>query len=407
MPTTNDASGAETAVLLAGTEGAVAWTDSGGADSSPGEADFRRSPGTSASQSARRAGPRGGTLVATGRCIVAPQSIVAWHVLSGEEAASRLGSGAAGLSDAAAAERLQRVGPNRVERMKPTPALRILRNQLASIVVWLLAAAVVVSLALGDVAEAAAIGAVLVLNTGLGFTIDLRARRAMDALLRLDVARCAVVRAGSVRVIDAHALVPGDVIDVARGQSVPADARLSTTHDLRVMEAALTGESLPVAKHASACLDAGTPLAERTTMIYKGTTIAAGAARAVVTATGAQTELGRIGALVAGITEGPTPLERRLDELGRRLVWLVLVMAAASAALNLLHGAQWSLVLQMGIALAVAAVPEALPAVATIARDRPAADGGAPCARAPAGGSRGTRVGHGGVQRQDAHPHVW
>jgi Ca2+-transporting ATPase len=297
----------------------------------------------------------------------APTSTAAWHTLGGEEAATRLGSCAAGLSEAEAAHRLQRIGPNRVERTKPTPALRLLWNQLASIVVWLLAAAVMVSLALGDVAEAAAIGAVLILNTGLGFTIDLRARRAMDALMRLDVARCAVLRDGIVSIIDAHALVPGDVIDVGRGQSVPADARLLTTHDLRVMEAALTGESLPVSKRASAVLDVGTPLAERVSMIYKGTTIVAGAARAVVSATGGQTELGRIGALVAGIHEGPTPLERRLDELGRRLVWLVLVMAAASAALNLLHGAPWFLVLKMGIALAVAAVPEALPAVATIA----------------------------------------
>ena len=296
-----------------------------------------------------------------------PSSEIAWHILDGAAAAARLGSGPDGLSDAEAAARLARVGPNRVDRVEPTPALRVLRDQLTSIVVWLLAAAVVVSIALGDVAEALAIGVVLLLNTLLGFTMDLRARRAMDALLRLDDARCAVVRAGTPAFIDAWLLVPGDVVDVRRGQNVPADARLLTTHDLRVVEAALTGESLPVSKDAAATLDAATPLAERITMIYKGTTIAAGAARAVVVATGRETELGRIGALVAGIHEGQTPLERRLDELGTRLVWLVLVMAFVSAALHLAHGAPWTLVLEMGLALAVAAVPEALPAVATIA----------------------------------------
>jgi P-type Ca2+ transporter type 2C len=293
--------------------------------------------------------------------------VVAWHIVSPSEALSQLGSNPEGLSQDEAAQRLARVGLNRLAPAAPTSAGQIFRAQLRSIVVWLLIAAMVLSLTLGDLPEAAAIGAVLVLNTTLGFTIDLRARRAMDALLGLDVSKCSVIRGGVTAIVEAEGLVPGDVIEVGRGQSVPADARLLTTHDLRVSEAALTGESLPVSKHATTALDGGTPLAERVTMIYKGTTIMAGRARAVIAATGDRTELGRIGTLVAGIAEAQTPLERRLDELGRRLVWLVLAMAAAASGLNLLHGAPLRLVLEMGIALAVAAVPEALPAVATIA----------------------------------------
>ncbi len=293
--------------------------------------------------------------------------VVAWHTLTPYEALSRLDSSAEGLTQDVAAERLACGGPNRLAPASPVSASQILRAQLRSIVVWLLIAATAISLAIGDLAEATAIGAVLVLNTALGFTIDLRARRAMHALLGLDVSRCAVVRDGVTAIVDAQMLVPGDVIEVGRGQSVPADARVLTTHDLRVSEAALTGESMPVSKHATVVLDPGVPLADRVTMIYKGTTVIAGTGRAVVAATGDRTELGRISTLVAAIPEAPTPLERRLDELGRRLVWLVLAMTAAASGLNLLHGQPLPLVLEMGIALAVAAVPEALPAVATIA----------------------------------------
>ncbi len=148
---------------------------------------------------------------------------------------------------------------------------------------------------------------------------------------------------------------------------MPADARLIETTDFRTDEAALTGESLPVSKRADELLEEGTPLADRTNMVYKGTTASAGTAIAVVTETGASTEIGRIGTLVSSIEQGRTPLERRLDELGSRLVWLALGVAALVAALGAWQGAPLGLVVEMGIALAVAAVPEALPAVATIA----------------------------------------
>jgi Ca2+-transporting ATPase len=246
-------------------------------------------------------------------------------------------------------------------------ALAILRDQLTSVVVFLLVAAAIISLLLGDRLEAAAIMAVLVINTLIGFFTEWRARRAMEALRELDTPRASVVRHGHLRVIDAQALVPGDIIELSAGHQVPADARVIHESDLRTTEAALTGESLPVSKTGDIALDPTTPLAERRNMVFKGTTVAAGTARAVVISTGAQTEVGRIGTLVGSVREERTPLERRLDALGRRLVWLALGVAALVAILGAVQGAPLALVIETGIALAVAAVPEALPAVATIA----------------------------------------
>ena len=290
-----------------------------------------------------------------------------WHAEASGDVLRHLDSTAGGLSEDESARRLAAVGLNRVSRTRPLTAIRILARQLASIVVFLLGTAALVALALGDQIEAAAIAVVLVLNTAIGFVTELRARRAMDALLRLQVSQATVVRAGQARVIDASTLVPGDVFELGAGQAVPADGRLVSAVEFRTMEAALTGESLPVSKQSAAILAADTPLADRINMVYTGTSVTLGIGRAVVTSTGGATELGRIGALVASLPDERTPLERRLDLLGRRLVWLTLGIAALVAGLEALHGAPLGVVVETGIALAVAAVPEALPAVVTIA----------------------------------------
>jgi Ca2+-transporting ATPase len=289
-----------------------------------------------------------------------------WHAVAPAEALQLLGSDPRGLSAAEAARRLARDGPNAFRASRPVPAWKILLAQLRSVVTALLVGAAAVAFASGDRLDAGAIGAVLVLNVLLGFFTELRAHRAMEALLGLEVARARVVREGSPHEVDARELVLGDVIELEAGQQVPADARLLEVAELRVAEAPLTGESAPVHKSAHARLPPDVPLADRITMLYKATTVVAGAGRAVTVATGMATEVGRIGTLAGSVVDEPTPLERRLDALGRRLVVLALVVALAVVVLGFLRGLDLASLVPMGIALAVAAVPEGLPAVATI-----------------------------------------
>lgn len=289
------------------------------------------------------------------------------HAVEGRRVVEALGTTVDGLAGAEAARRLEAHGPNRLPPPRPASAWRVLVDQLRSVVVVLLLAAAGVSLLLGDLIETAAIAVVLLVNTTIGFVTELRAHRAMEALSRVDTARAPVLRDGALVRVPSDQLVVGDVLELGAGQTVPADARLLTATDCRVEEAALTGESLPVSKQADEVLPDQTPLADRRNMVYRSTTVMAGTGRAVVTATGTRTEIGRVGQLVSSLGEERTPLEQRLDVLGRRLVWMALGVAALVTAIGLLRGEPLGLVIEMGIALAVAAVPEALPAVATIA----------------------------------------
>ena len=290
----------------------------------------------------------------------------AWHAETPGSVVERLESAADGLTSAEASRRLSRYGPNRLPRTPPVPWWRILLRQLTSVVVGLLALATVVALVMGEVVEAVAIGVVLLLNTVLGFVVELRARRSMEALLRYEPLRTTVLRDGAAAQIGAPGLVPGDVLVLRAGDAVPADARLLDASDLRAVEGALTGESMPVQKSAGP-VPRDTTLAERASMVYAGTSLATGSGHAIVVGTGADTELGRIGLMLGEIEDERTPLERRLDFLGRRLVWITLVVAAVVTALGWLRGESLALMVETGIALAIAAVPEGLPAVATIA----------------------------------------
>lgn len=291
--------------------------------------------------------------------------MAAWHTLPKETALDQLDTSVEGLSSQEAARRLARHGPNALDLTPPTPWWRVLADQVKSLVVGLLVVAAAVAALLGDLLESAAIGAVLLLNVGLGFVIEWRARQAMEALRRLQVHEALVLRDGEPRRLDARELVPGDVLVLEAGAAVPADARVLEAHELQVVEAPLTGESMPVLK-TPAAVDEDTPLAERASMVFKGTLVATGEARAVVTATGRETEIGQVSELVAITESEETPLERRLDVLGRRLVWLTLGIAAVVIGLGLARGLDpWRMV-ETGIALAIAAVPEGLPVVATI-----------------------------------------
>ncbi|MGE3277277.1 MAG: cation-translocating P-type ATPase [Vicinamibacterales bacterium] len=291
---------------------------------------------------------------------------VAWYARPSDEVLRDLGSRPGGLTTGEAADRLGRSGPNVLPVTPPEPAWRILVAQFQGIVIYLLVAAAIVSAATGDPLDAAAIGVVLLLNAGIGFATELRARRAIEALSQLEPKRAVVLRDGQRHEIQARNLVPGDVVVVEAGGAVPADARVLVAHGLRVNESALTGESAPVSKDSAAVADDAV-LADRRSMLFSGTMVADGTGRAVVTATGSGTELGRIGGLVGRLAEGATPLERRLDALGSGLVWIALAVAALVVVIGALHGTPVGEMIETGLALAVAAVPEGLPAVATIA----------------------------------------
>jgi Ca2+-transporting ATPase len=290
-----------------------------------------------------------------------------WQALPARDALTRLESSPRGLSPAEAEARLRRYGPNHFQRTPPVPAWRVLLDQFRSVLVLLLAAAAAAALLTGDRLDAIAIGAVLALNVAIGFVVELRARRAMEALVALEVTRAHVVRDGVLEEVDARLLVPGDIIELEAGQLVPADARLIESAELRTMEAALTGEPAPVDKDADAPVASDAVLAERATMVYKATAVVAGHGRAVVTDTGMATEVGRIGALAGSVTEGETPLERRLAQLGRRLAAVALVVAALVGVVSYAQGMPLGALLETALALAVAAVPEGLPVVGTIA----------------------------------------
>jgi Ca2+-transporting ATPase len=270
-----------------------------------------------------------------------------------------------GLSAAEAAKRQEQYGANSIQAVRPRATWRLLLDQFASLVVALLAVAAIVAFATGDFLDGSAILVVLLLNALVGFATEWQAGRALDALRKQAVTTARVRREGNDVTLAAEDLVPGDILILNAGDRIPADARIVTAASLRAEESALTGESTTVEK-APAPVAAEALLAERSSMLYLGTSLAAGHAVAVVTATGNQTELGRIGRLVAEAPEETTPLKRKLGEMERRLVYLVIVIGAIVTLAGWLRGDDLWIMIEVGISLAVAAIPEALPAVTTL-----------------------------------------
>ncbi|WP_102108052.1 cation-translocating P-type ATPase [Oceaniglobus roseus] len=289
------------------------------------------------------------------------------HALRAQDVAARLSvSPATGLSEAEALRRAARFGENRLRAQAPASLLSLLGHQLRSVIVWLLSAAALVSALTGEGAEAAAIAVVLLLNGAIGFATELRAARAMEALRHFAEVRTRVRRDGRDRMIDARALVPGDLVVLEGGDMVTADLRLVSASQLQSDESVLTGESLPRSKDAAPVARAA-PLGDRTGMLYKGTAVTRGSGTGIVTATGMESELGRISRLIDTAGAGATPLERRLDSLAQTFLWLTLLLAAGSVAAGILRGHDAADMLRTGVALAVAAIPEGLPVVATLA----------------------------------------
>ena len=272
-----------------------------------------------------------------------------------------------GLTAGEAARRLIDVGANRVGDAAERPLWRLVLDQFRSVVVLLLLGASVLAAGLGNALEALAILVALVLNAAIGFGTEWRARVSLARLRDLTVPHALVRRDGAIKRIRAAELVPGDLIVLEAGAQVPADARLVTATALRLDESALTGESAPVDKTADAVIVPHAPIAERSTMVYLGTSIVAGRGVALVTATGIVSELGHIGQLVGLAGERTTPLERQVELLGRRLMGVALAICAVVGLVGVVHGLPWALMLETAISLAIAAIPEGLPAITAVA----------------------------------------
>ncbi len=295
------------------------------------------------------------------------QGAAPWHALDIAAVAETLRTDPEqGLAPDEARRRLATSGPNRLPEARDVPLWRLALRQFRSLVVLLLLAAAGAALAMGEYLEATAILAALVLNAAIGFGTEWRARRSLAKLRTLATPEALVYRWGLARA-PASDVVPGDVIVLEAGSHIPADARLIRSAALEVSEAALTGESMPVAKRPDDPVGADTPLADRVTMVYLGTTVVAGSGRALVTATGDATALGSIGLAVATAGERVTPLEKQIESLGRRLMGVALGICAVVAGIGILHGEPFGLMLETAISLAVAAIPEGLPAVTAMA----------------------------------------
>jgi Ca2+-transporting ATPase len=291
---------------------------------------------------------------------------VAWHTKTTDETMRKLDASVSGLSALEAGRRLEQSGPNMLkERARRSPLMMIL-DQFKDLLIIILLIAAVIAGVVGDPVEAYAILAIVVLNAVIGFFQEFRAEKAMAALRSMAAPSAAVMRDGSPQNIAACDIVPGDVVLLEAGKIVPADMRLLESAQLRAAESALTGESVPVEKHIRPLDDASLPLGDRANMVYSGTAITYGRGNGLVVATGMQTELGKIAHMLEEEKTSRTPLQHRLDLFSKKLALVILAVVAVIFATGLVQGQPLVLMFLTAVSLAVAAIPEALPAVITI-----------------------------------------
>ena len=271
-----------------------------------------------------------------------------------------------GLSVAEAASRLEEFGPNKLTEKKNKSIWLIFFSQFKSPIVWLLVFAAGLSFYFGEILDSIAILAVILINAIIGFYMEYQAERSMNALKRLSAVPAKVFRDKQLAEINAQEVVPGDVIFIEAGDMIPADGRIFTAAQVQADESSLTGESIPVDKQ-SGKIQADVTLAERTNMLYKGTYSTKGNAWMVVTDTGMDSELGKIARMVHNAEQAATPLEKKLEEFSRKLIWITIVLVVLIFFTGLLNGQKLIEMLETSIALAVAAIPEGLPIVATMA----------------------------------------
>jgi Ca2+-transporting ATPase len=289
-----------------------------------------------------------------------------WHTLTRDASYELLSSTPNGLTSTEAAKRLIETGPNEIQEAKRISAWEILLEQFKNILILILLGATVISLFLGHGVESIVIAVIVLFAVFLGFIQEYRAERAIEALRQMAAPTASVFRDGVEVEVPARDLVPGDVILLHTGDRIPADARLLEAVNLQVEEAALTGESVPVEKHIQLLSGDNLPVGDRKNMVYAGTAVTYGRGRALVIATAMQTEFGKIAQLLQTVETGKTPLQYNLDKVGTVLARAAFMVVALIVALGMLRGQPIIEMLLFGIALAVAVVPEALPAVVTI-----------------------------------------
>ena len=289
-----------------------------------------------------------------------------WHARQAEEALLELDSTAAGLTHEQAAQRLLRYGPNRLDEAKPASVWQRVLRHLNNVLLYVLIAAALVTGLMGHWVDTFVIIAVVVLNVAIGFVQEGKAEKALQAIRHLLAPHAVVLRDGRQQDIDAADLVPGDVVLLASGDSLPADVRLLQARNLRIDEAALTGESVPVDKQVDAVAD-DAAIGDRICMGYAGTLVTQGQARAEVVATGAATEIGRIGRMLEAVEQGTTPLLRKMQDFGRILTLFILATGGLLFLFGtLVRGMGASEMFMAAVGLSVAAIPEGLPAIMTI-----------------------------------------
>jgi Ca2+-transporting ATPase len=290
-----------------------------------------------------------------------------FHELTPEELVKKLDVNiATGLSDPEVEVRTQRYGSNELREVKPESIWSILLRQINSLIVWILAAASVVSFLMGDTVEGFAVLAVIFINAVVGFTLEYNARESMEALRKMDSAPARVLRDGKIREIASESVTIGDILVMEAGDLVAADANLVDVNQLEVDESALTGESVPSGKSTDPSATEA-PLGDQHNRLFKGTAVTNGNGRAIVTAIGQETELGKIATMVSQSERTATPLEAKLDTLAKVLIWVTLGLALVFLAVGLLRGDETKQLIETAVALAIAAIPEGMSVVATIA----------------------------------------
>lgn len=274
-----------------------------------------------------------------------------------------------GLSRQEAKNRLEEYGPNKLKEHEAKSLFQIVVDQVTNPIVYLLTAAAILAFVFGDIPEGIAIIVVLVLNTIIGFWMEYQARQSMNALQKMDKVMANVIRDGELNEVEAESLVSGDLIQLEAGDLVPADGRIVEATELSIDEAALTGESVPVTKNTDPVAE-DAALGDRSNMVFKGTAVTNGKGKAVIVSTGMETEIGSISEMVGEADEDEIPLNRKLEQLTKNLIWATLGLAAAFFCTGWLAGEEVYQLVQTSIAWTIAAIPEGLPIVASIALAR-------------------------------------